>query len=57
MQQKANTAKKWSLQTMPPSPKSSICSNLYHQEQKKDEETEQIEKFSELIKKVEVCFT
>lgn len=54
MQQKLNEAKRWSIETMPPSPKSSIHSNEYIEDLTEVEGKELTKMFSGMIGQVEV---
>ena len=49
-----NEAKQWSIETMPPSPKSSIHSNEYFHDLTEAEGKELTNMFSGMIEKVEV---
>ena len=51
-----NEAKRWSIETMPPSPVSSIHSNEYFKDLTEGEENELTNMFSEMIGKAKVHF-
>jgi hypothetical protein len=54
MQQRAMEEKRWSLEIMPQSPKSSIHSSDFFANLTQDEENQLTDMFSEVIEKVEV---